>query len=89
MTLERYAALAADRLTHDAHGFLSGPRETEVSGRPALRYEVTGRLKGRPAVFLLTVVEARDHFHQVQAVMLGDADERDLLERIVSTFTEL
>jgi len=46
-------------------------------------------LKGRPAVFLLTVVEARDHFHQVTAVMTGDADERELLERITATFSEL
>jgi hypothetical protein len=93
MAHSEYARLVTDNMKRKMQGFpqVSGPHPMTVNGRPALRYELTGRVEDVSALFLLTVVEGGDHFHQVLAVSTIRAAERGrpLLERITATFREV
>lgn len=93
VTRDEYGRIVIEGLKRNMDGYptVTGPVVMTVNGRPALRYEVSGRVEGTPALFLMTIVEGESHFHQVVALTTSrnSQSNRALLERISATFTEV
>ena len=85
----------ADTVVGDLRDNLTDPKVSDpvsltINGAPALRYEIRGSLDKINAVYWLTAVQGKDHFHQVLTWTLASKadDNQALLEAITGTFTE-
>lgn len=91
MNRDEYARQVADVVKRNLEGVsVSGPRSVRVGDRPAVCYELTGRVSGIAVLFLVTVVEGERHFHQIVAVSSSSraGANRPLLEEITLSFRE-
>ncbi len=91
LNLQEYA----DTVVGDLRDNLTDPKVSDpvsltINGAPALRYEIRGSLDKINAVYWLTAVQGKDHFHQVLTWTLASKadDNQALLEAITGTFTE-
>jgi hypothetical protein len=65
-----------------------GPTDLMIDGRPAVRYEVKGKVKDLPIHYLHTTVDGKDALHQIVAASSQMEKHRQTIEDIVGSFRE-
>jgi len=67
-----------------------GPRSLTIDGLPAVQYEVGGVTGGERFLYLHTIVEGRDYFHQLVGWTHGSLKDQNwpILNQITESFRE-
>lgn len=88
-TLADYGSIVSGNLRKVlADAEVSDPEMLTINGLNALRYQISGKLKGLNLEYFLTVVESPNHFHQVMMWTLKSKKEAafPVFEQVASTF---
>ena len=92
MTLERFTKATRDNMMAGVRSAESAePTPTNISGNPALQYEIRGGVEGLNIVYLITTVETPEHYHQIITWTLPSRLEqhRPTLLEVTRSFKEL
>ena len=90
-TLERYSRFTRESVTGGLiHPETVGPKELKIGGLNALQYEITGKVEDRYFSYLHTIVEGREHFHQLIGWTPTDKKKENwpFLVKITDSFRE-
>jgi len=91
-TLEDYTYWVEDNYAYEMESSpIYWPRELQVNGYPAYQFSYEAVDDDVSAVFIITTVETRDHFHQLIVWVLSENFERekDNLYKLIESFTEV
>ncbi|HKQ52767.1 MAG TPA: hypothetical protein VJT74_10385 [Pyrinomonadaceae bacterium] len=92
MSLERFTSLTRGNMMAGVRSAESAePQPTNVSGNPALQYEIRGGVEGLNVVYIITTVETPEHYHQIITWTLPSRLEqhRPTLLDVTRSFKEL
>lgn len=90
-SLDDYSTLVIGAMTSPDVGLTNtGKTSVTINGMPALRYNLEGRIDGVNVRYLATMVEGKDHFHQVHGWTLRSREEANVpkLLTVVDSFQE-
>lgn len=88
-TLADYGAIVVGHLEKVLSGAeVSDPEKLTINGLNALRYQISGKLKGLNLEYYVTVVESPNHFHQVMMWTLKSKKETafPIFQEVTSSF---
>lgn len=90
-TIERYSKFTRESI-RDGLRFpgTMGPQNLEIGGMKAIQYEISGEVASQKFYYLHTIVEGKDHLHQLIGWTNGSLKEANwpLLQQITNDFRE-
>ncbi len=90
-TLEKYSEFTREGVLEALKKRESwGPRYLEIGGLKAIQYEIGGMTSGERFLYLHTIVEGRDYFHQMVGWTSGSLKDQNwaILNQITESFRE-